>query len=167
MKNSYKAFALAAVILLGAGCVETAAPLNDSQTTNPATAPAAASSKRLDLSGSGLEKVPSSVFSKTDLEELNLSGNRLTGALPGEIRLLQRLRVLDASDNDMTGVPAEIGQLSSLQTLDLSNNRLTGLPMELGNLKNLRTLDLRGNDVSKQDLEGIRAKLTSTVILTD
>ncbi|MFA5853598.1 MAG: leucine-rich repeat domain-containing protein [Patescibacteria group bacterium] len=165
MKNTRNIIALATIVLLGAGCAETA-PSNGIQTTTPSV-PAAAASKRLDLSDSTLEKVPSSVFSKTDLEELDLSGNRLTGALPAEIRLLERLRVLDASDNAMTGVPAEIGQLASLQTLDLSQNALTGLPLELGNLKNLRRLDLRGNAISQQDLEAIRTKLPSTEILVD
>jgi Leucine-rich repeat (LRR) protein len=45
----------------------------------------------------------------------------------------------------MTGVPAEIGQLQKLEILNLSNNNLTGLPNELVNLKNLKTLNLSGN----------------------
>jgi len=114
----------------------------------------------LDLSGQGLSQVDQSVFKKTNLRELNVSNNNLTGALPGEIRHLQKLEVLDASDNKMTGVPAEIGQLSSLITLDLSNNQLTGLPNELGNLKNLKTLNLSGNQVSEQDLGVIRKGLS-------
>lgn len=154
-------------LMLGAGCTGTTAPTEekDSIVAVENTAPATA---RLDLSGKSLENLPSSLFEKTHLEELDLSGNRLTGALPGEIRHLKRLRLLDASENLLSGVPAEIGQLSALQILDLSNNNLTGLPMELGNLKNLLTLDLRGNDVSRQDLEAIRAALTSaTKILAD
>lgn len=146
--------------------MEVVAPTHGTQTTNPPVA-SAVSSKRLDLSNKGLENVPSSVFSKNDLEELDLSGNRLTGALPGEIRFLQRLRVLNVNGNDLTGVPAEIGQLSSLLTLDLSKNRLTGLPMELGNLKNLHTLNLRGNTISQPDLDAIRVKLVNTEILID
>ena len=119
----------------------------------------------LDLSGQGLKTISSSVFQMTDLEELDLSDNQLTGALPGEIRFLEKLRVLDVSGNAMTGVPAEIGQLSSLEELDLSDNQLTGLPLELGNLENLRVLDLSGNDVSSQDLEAIRARLENTNII--
>ena len=62
----------------------------------------------------------------------------------------------------MTGVPAEIGQLEKLEVLDLSNNNLTGLPNELGNLKNLRVLNLAGNKYSEMDLKTIRQSLPQT-----
>ena len=119
----------------------------------------------LDLSGEGLTKVPDNVFTKTAVVELDLSNNNLSGALPGEVRHLSNLRVLDLSDNDFTGVPAEVGQLSKLEVLDLSNNSLTGLPQELGNLKNLKTLDLRGTNYSAQDLVVIQAGLSSDVTI--
>jgi Leucine-rich repeat (LRR) protein len=119
--------------------------------------------KVIDLSNQGLVNIPSSVFNQTSLEELDISHNLLTGAIPAEIRHLSNLRVLNASDNLMTGVPAEIGQLQKLETLDLSNNQLTGLPNELGNLKNLKILNLSGNQYSQQDLESIRSSLPSAV----
>ncbi|MEK7595201.1 MAG: leucine-rich repeat domain-containing protein [Patescibacteria group bacterium] len=114
----------------------------------------------LDLSNKGLEKLPSYVPKQTNLEELNLSNNRLIGALPSEIGKLKNLRVLNASNNLMTGVPAEVGQLSKLEFLDLSNNKLTGLPYELGNLENLKVLNLSGNSYATQDLEVIKKSLS-------
>lgn len=117
----------------------------------------------LDLSGRNLDKLPYYVLSYTGLEELDLSNNSISEALPAEIRLLQNLKVLDASNNKMTGVPAEIGQLSKLEILNLSNNQLTGLPYELGNLKNLKILNLSGNDYSQQDLEIIKKGLPKQV----
>ena len=65
----------------------------------------------------------------------------------------------------MTGLPAELGQLSKLRVLDASNNQLTGIPHELGNLRNLQKLDLSGNNISTQDLEVIRPKLPNTEII--
>ena len=125
--------------------------------------PEVPSGKSLDLSGQGLEKLPSSVLSRTDLEELNISNNKLTGALPSEIGKLTKLKVLNASNNLMTGVPAEVGHLPNLEVLDLSNNQLTGLPNELGQLSKLKVLNLSGNNYSKQDLDVIKKGLPSDV----
>jgi Leucine-rich repeat (LRR) protein len=119
--------------------------------------------KKLDLSNQNLTKVPDSVFNQTNLEELNLSSNQLTGAIQAEIRHLQNLKVLNLSNNILTGVPAEVGQLQNLQILDLSNNQLTGLPYELGNLKNLKTLNISGNNYSSLDLSIIKEKLPANV----
>ena len=122
----------------------------------------------LNLSNKSLSKVPSMVFERTELTTLNLSNNKLSGSLPGEIRLLSNLETLNLSNNNFTGVPAEIGQLSHLRVLDLSSNPITGLPNELGNLQKLERLDLSGTKYSPQDLAGIKAKLpTTTVIVTN
>ncbi len=126
---------------------------------NNSVAPAVSANKSLDLSHKNLSQVDMSVFDKTNLEELNISDNNLTGALPSQIGKLRNLKILNASNNRMTGVPAEVGQLINLEVLDLSNNQLTGLPNELANLKNLKTLNLSGNQYSEQDLSGIRNKL--------
>jgi Leucine-rich repeat (LRR) protein len=118
---------------------------------------------KLDLSGQGLTSIPSYVFNETNLEELNVSNNSLTGAIQSQVGQLKNLKVLNASNNQMTGVPAEVGQLTKLEVLDLSNNKLTGLPNELGNLKNLKTLNLSGNNYSQQDLNVILRGLSPTV----
>ena len=124
------------------------------------TAPKTAT--KLDLSAQGLQKLPEYVVSQTNLEELDISSNNISGALPAEIRHLQNLKILNASNNQMTGVPAEVGQLRNLEVLDLSNNQLTGLPYELGNLKNLKVLDLSGNNYAEQDLETIKEALPAS-----
>jgi Leucine-rich repeat (LRR) protein len=145
----------------------TPAPLENGGLVPAGETPAGNPSPSLDLSNQGLTKVPEYVFGRTDLESLDLSGNTLTGALPGEIRFLRDLRSLDLGDNQFTGVPAEVGQLSKLEILDLSNNALTGLPYELGNLSNLKVLRLTGNNYSEADLAVIKKTLpASTVIET-
>lgn len=118
---------------------------------------------RLDLRGQGLAKIPDYVFSRTDVEELDVSSNQLTGAIQAEVRQLQSLKVLRASGNRMTGVPAEIGQLRNLEVLDLSNNQLTGLPLELGDLQKLRIFNISGNSYSEYDLSQIEQRLPSGV----
>jgi Leucine-rich repeat (LRR) protein len=109
--------------------------------------------------------VPEAVFRDVGLLELDVSDNRIEGALPAEIRRLQTLEVLDASGNKMTGVPAEIGQLRELRILNLADNDLTGLPRELGNLQKLELLDVSGNPYSEIDLEGIRSALPATTVI--
>jgi len=119
--------------------------------------------KVLDLSNQNLDKLPQDVLKISILEDLNISNNKISGALPSQIRELSKLKVLNASNNLMTGVPAEIGQLADLEVLDLSNNKLTGLPNELGNLKKLKVLNISGNDYSKMDLETIKKGLSKDV----
>jgi len=147
------------ISLLVGGCSFTVGENTVSISDKSSSTPVVATNKILDLSHKSLTKVDMSVFDKTNLEELNVSYNNLTGALPSQIGKLKKLRVLNASNNQMTGVPAEVGQLTNLEVLDLSNNQLTGLPNELANLKNLKTLNLSGNQYSEQDLQGIRNSL--------
>lgn len=130
-----------------------------------ATGGSASSGSSLSLAGKGLTKTPAYVFDMSALVELNLSNNKLDGALQSQVGQLKHLRVLNVSNNLFTGVPAEIGQLSDLEVLNLSNNRLTGLPNELGNLSKLRLLDVSGNQYSAADLAGIRAKLPATTVI--
>ncbi len=136
--------------------------LSDNQA---ATAPAANSKKVLDLSNQGLERLPAEVLKMESLEELNISANKLTGALPGEIRFLKQLKKLKAGNNLMTGIPAEIGQLALLEELDFSNNQLTGLPLEIKNLTKLKILNLTGNNYSKTDLSQIKIALPNLKVI--
>lgn len=141
------------------GCSLTNSINTGSNLNNNSLTPATQTDKILNLSHKNLERVDMSVFDKINLTELNVSYNLLTGALPSQIGKLKNLKILNASNNQMTGVPAEIGQLDNLEMLDLSNNQLTGLPNELANLKNLKTLNLSGNQYSEQDLSVIRDRL--------
>lgn len=166
MKYPLSVLALS-LIVVGAGCAQVSPTAVPSEADRSSDSAPVSTGTRLDLSNQGLTKVSQDIFGRTELVELDLSHNLLTGAIPAEIRKLSNLRTLDLSDNAMTGLPAEVGQLKDLRTLDLSNNQLTGLPMELGALTSLETLDLRGNAYSKTDLDQIRAKLSSTRILVD
>lgn len=157
MKN--KLFLVPLACLLLAGCSMFGQPAN----VNVNGVTSIPSNTVLDLSNQGLTKVPDYVFNMTNLQELNISNNQITGAIQSQIGQLKKLKVLNASNNLMTGVPAEVGQLTNLQILDLSNNQLTGLPNELVNLKNLKTFNISGNNYSTQDLNGIVQKLPTSV----
>ena len=153
------------------------------------TEKSSSSAKVLDLSNTGLTKVTSDVYNKTDTTELILYNNSiqtlpsemgkmtnvvifkidhnvLDGSLIGEIRQMSKLKQLDVSYNKMTGMPAEIGQLSNLETLNYSYNNIDGLPSELANLKNnLKEFNLTGNPLSQAQITKLKTSLPNTKII--
>jgi Leucine-rich repeat (LRR) protein len=80
---------------------------------------------------------------------LDLSSNKLTGAIPPEIGQLKVLVSLNISFNNLTGpIPTSICNLTNLQVLDLSNNNLTGaIPSELENLHFLSRINVSNNNL--------------------
>ena len=96
--------------------------------------------------------------SLTNLEQLWLYNNQLTGEIPAELGDLTNLEQLLLSNNQLTGeIPAELGDLTSLTTLLLSNNQLTGeIPAELGSLAGLEVLSLVGNGLTGCIPNGLR-----------
>ncbi len=120
---------------------------------------------KLVLSNNLLKSLPSEIGQLTEIEELYLDYNMLTGALPAEIRQMTKLKKLSASNNNLTGIPAEIGQLQELEEVDFSNNNLDTFPNEIGNLKNLKVLNIKGNKYSQDAVSKLRAILPSTNII--
>jgi len=177
MKNTKKIYSLAvlgAVALLVSGCTlsggQSTAPTdnkNNQIEDKDVDKTPIKNSASLDLSGRNLDKLDMAIFNRSELESLNVSNNNLSGALPSQIGNLKKLKILDASDNNFTGIPAEVGHLSQLEILDFSNNNLTGLPYELGNLQNLKTFNISGNQFSEHDLGIIREKLPNTEFIVD
>lgn len=68
------------------------------------------------------------LYSWPNLKQLHLSGNGLSGEFPSGISALRRLRRLDLSRNNFTGVipVAELARLPRLLTLRLEANSFTG-----------------------------------------
>jgi len=62
--------------------------------------------KVLILSNNNLKTLPAEIGELHNLEEMYLDNNKLDGALPAEIRKMPQLRILDAHNNNMTGIPA-------------------------------------------------------------
>ena len=85
----------------------------------------------------------------SNLEQLNLAKNSLSGLIP-DLGNCKKLFVLNLSNNRLSkNIPLEIGNLQYLQNLDLSKNFLTGeIPQQLGDLKMLEILNLSHNALS-------------------
>lgn len=121
----------------------------------------------LDFRNAGLDAVPREVFDQADtLEQLDLSGNRLT-SLPEEFVRLRTLRRLFLSNNPLEEFPRVLGQLPQLEIvgvkscrlrrlaedalpaqlrwLILTDNQLDSLPESLGRRPRLQKLALAGN----------------------
>jgi Leucine-rich repeat (LRR) protein len=121
----------------------------------------------VDLSGQGLTSLSTEYFEgKQEVKVFNVSNNALTGALPAEIRKMESLEELNASNNDLTGIPAEIGQMKRIQRINFSGNRINTYPNEFANIKNnLKSLNLTGNPFTPAQIAELQAMLPNTEII--
>ncbi|KAJ0742391.1 putative non-specific serine/threonine protein kinase [Helianthus annuus] len=113
------------------------------------------------------ESIPSSLCKRTNLSDLDLSRNRLTGKLPNCFKKLQGLGVLILSSNRLNGaIPSFIGNISTLYLLNLNENNFSGvLPPEFWNLRGLMVLDLGDNALRGKIPDWIGEKLKSLSVL--
>lgn len=74
---------------------------------------------------------------------LNIGG----GVTASKLSELKRLRVFEASNNQIRVLSPKINMLPCLEVLDLSDNLLTWLPKEVGDLADLKVLILEGNPI--------------------
>ena len=97
------------------------------------------------------------IFALAALEELVLSGNRLT-SVPPHVGRLQRLKRLDLRGNQLTALPDEIGELSALEVLDVFDNKLTALPDALARLgTTLKRLEAASNQLESKGVAALTA----------
>ncbi|KKY21273.1 putative conserved leucine-rich repeat protein [Diplodia seriata] len=90
--------------------------------------------------------LPESISSLTNLEVLELQGNRIA-RLPDALRGLVNLRVLNVNTNGMSSLPMEVLAALPLAELFASKNALRGafFPETVTEMPRLLTLDLSGN----------------------
>ena len=81
---------------------------------------------------------------------LDVFESQLTGAIPSELRSLDRLQVLHLGGNELTGpIPAWLGEMDNLLALILWGNRLAGgIPSDLSRLHNLQILSISGKQLT-------------------
>ncbi|KAK4804262.1 hypothetical protein SAY86_004079 [Trapa natans] len=94
--------------------------------------------------------IPGSLGSLTKLKSLYLSDNNLTGNIDSNLGKLSELSVLSLSGNLLTGsIPEELSMLGNLTVLDLSSNFITGIiPPILGSISGLQVLNLSDNGLT-------------------
>ncbi|KAK4392682.1 putative LRR receptor-like serine/threonine-protein kinase [Sesamum angolense] len=86
----------------------------------------------------------------TNLKQVLLQNNNISGHIPKELGYLPNLQTLDLSNNRLSGhIPESVGFLNHLQYLRLNNNSLIGaVPLSLASLPQLAFLDLSFNNLS-------------------
>jgi Leucine-rich repeat (LRR) protein len=112
------------------------------------------SATTVSLCGNQLRSIPTHIinidlFSENYLGSISMTNNRLEGTLTNRILHLPRLRIMDLSQNSLTGLPPEIALLTALEVLDLRWNKIanSGLPIDLFTLTSLRHLKLQRNPI--------------------
>ena len=88
------------------------------------------------------QTIPSSLYSLTHLQELDLSESQLIGSISDRIGDLVGLTELYLGGNRLDSTcPTSVGKLSQLQHLWLNNNALSGsVPDTVGQLTRLHTM---------------------------
>jgi len=96
--------------------------------------------RRLELSQNLLDVVPAAIFALPNLEYLTLSHNRLR-EIPNTSIWSASLLSLDLSENELQTLPPGI-QESSIEILNLSKNQFSTVPKCLCRIKTLTSLDI-------------------------
>ncbi|KAG5548004.1 hypothetical protein RHGRI_013634 [Rhododendron griersonianum] len=95
--------------------------------------------------------IPREIGSLTELEKLDLSKNRLSGPIAaGNLENGIKLIHLNLSNNKFSQeIPGQLGKIPLLYELDLSRNSLTGeIPSAIAGFKSLEWLNLSHNNLS-------------------
>lgn len=103
------------------------------------------------------------------VQVIDVSKNKLSGAIPSTIGQCLNLLYLDLSENSFEGpIPSSLFNLKGVEYIDLSSNNLSGsIPNSLGTLQYLKLLNLSANELQGEvPKEGIFLN-TSGIFLND
>ncbi|XP_067877097.1 volume-regulated anion channel subunit LRRC8C-like [Heterodontus francisci] len=97
-----------------------------------------------------LERIPSAIFSLTNLQELDLKDNNLSSTEElASCQNLRKLICLRLWHNNITSIPVHIAKIAKLEMLYLNKNKIEFLPPSLFKLTKLLFLDVSHNHISK------------------
>jgi Leucine-rich repeat (LRR) protein len=100
------------------------------------------------------QSLPACLFTMTGLNTLQLSGNGLTGTLPGTAQLSVALVNLVLSHNELTGTIPDAVQYRTWYNLDLSHNKFSGT-LRSGFATTPASLTLQTNRELQQDYSAV------------
>ncbi|PIN13007.1 Mitogen-activated protein kinase (MAPK) kinase MKK3/MKK6 [Handroanthus impetiginosus] len=106
--------------------------------------------RNLSLRGNSLSgELPSDLASCTQLEELHLQGNRFSGEIPASIFTLRNLLRVNLAQNSFSGnLSSGFNNLTKLRNLYLENNQFTGSLPDFESLTDLRKFNVSFNRLS-------------------
>ncbi|KAG4156812.1 hypothetical protein ERO13_D02G020900v2 [Gossypium hirsutum] len=106
--------------------------------------------RELSLESCNLSAFPEFLKSQENVGHLELSNNKISGAIPNWICNLSQLRNFNASHNNLSGtIPNCLGKMNDLYLLDLQGNNFSGmLPKPICNLSQLRNFNASHNNLS-------------------
>lgn len=85
----------------------------------------------------------------TQLTDIRISNNNLTGLFPPSFGLLKNIKVLIVSHNQLIGPIPSVGTLKNMEVCDLGHNKFQGpIPLSFGSLHSIRELDLSFNNLT-------------------
>jgi hypothetical protein len=102
---------------------------------------------RISRGSQGLKENLPDLSALTQLQELYLPSNQLSGSLP-DLSALTQLQEIELSFNKLSGSLPNLSALTQLQKLDLSFNKLSGSLPDLSALTQLQYISLSSNQLS-------------------
>ncbi|PRQ22127.1 putative toll-like receptor, P-loop containing nucleoside triphosphate hydrolase [Rosa chinensis] len=101
--------------------------------------------ENLDVRGSGIRELPSSIGMLQGLVSMSLRDCKHLECLPSSVGGLKSLKDLNLSGcSKLDKLPDELGHVACLENLDVSGSGTRELPSSIGLLKNLKELSLAG-----------------------
>jgi Leucine-rich repeat (LRR) protein len=111
-----------------------------------------------------LREIPSQIENLKNLQTLSLPLHAIQ-TLPLEMAKLNKLKVLDLTDNSGLSSIDPLAELEQLEELYLFGCHLTKLPQNMSRLTRLKKLGLTGNNITEEELSRIKSQLPNSQVV--